>query len=152
SKRRLAGHRPALELLGLEFLRYVLQLGLRQLAALDEPASHLREGDAHEPAAALARTAGESDHRGERHQIAGEEVDRRHRVELRARLVAGEELALAGDDAAHALNHRIEAAARRPGPDVTEGAQRNHDDTRPQLRQCLGRETAVAERSRPIAL
>src|SRR5262249_336427 len=64
--RRVARHRPALELRGREPLRDVLELGLRDLSAPDEPAPGLRERDPHEPAAALAGAARERDHRAER--------------------------------------------------------------------------------------
>src|SRR5207237_3915029 len=54
---RVARDRPALELFGGEFLRHVLELGLRNLAASDQPAPGLRQRDPHEPAAALTRAA-----------------------------------------------------------------------------------------------
>ena len=129
-----------------------LQLGLGHLAPVDQPAPGLGQRDPHQPASALAGPAGERDHRAERHQVAGQVVDRRDRVELRARLLAGEQLALAAGDAADRLDHRVEAAARRPRPDVAEGAQRDVDDAGPQFGQLLGREAALAERARAVAL
>src|SRR5207302_2220608 len=78
--------------------------------------------------------------------------DRRYRIELRARCRAGEQVALACGDAADRLHDGVEAAARRPRSDVSEGAQRDEDDARPQSRQSLRREPAVAERARPVAL
>src|SRR4029453_8346242 len=63
-----------------------------------------------------------------------------------------EQLTLAAGDAADRLHHCVEAAARRPRPDMAEGAQRDEDDARPQLRQRLGREPAIAEGSWPVAL
>src|SRR5262245_29354013 len=119
--RRIARHRPAVQLRWRKFLRHVLQLGLRHLAASDEPAPGLSERDPHEPAAALARAACERHHRAERHQIPGQVVDRRYRIELRAWRGTGEHLALAAADTADRLHHRVEAATRRPGPDVAEG-------------------------------
>src|SRR5437870_2122170 len=108
---RVARDRPALQLFGDEFLRHVLELGLRYLAASDQPAPGLRQRDPHEPAAALTRAAGESHERAEGHQIAGQVVDRRHRIELRARRGTGKQLTLAARDAADRLHHRVEAAA-----------------------------------------
>src|SRR5437870_1548190 len=78
--RCVARHRPALQFCGGEFLRHVLELSLRHLATSDEPASGLRQRDPHEPAAALAHAAGEGHHGAERHQIASQIVDRRHRI------------------------------------------------------------------------
>src|SRR2546426_2148711 len=122
------------------------------MAASDEPASDLSERNAHEPASALAHAAPERDHRAERHQIAGQVVDRRHGIELRPRRGAGEQLTLAARDAADRLHHRVEATARCPRPDVTERAQRDDDDARPQFRERLGREPAVAEGAGTVAL
>src|SRR5262245_4506717 len=150
--RGIALHRPAVQLRGREFLWYVLQLGLRHLAASDEPAPGLSKRDPHKPAAALARAPRERHHRAERHQIAREIVDRRYRIELRARRGAGEQLALATGDTADRLHYRVEAATRRPRPDVAEGAQRDEHDARPQLRERGGREPAIAERARPVTL
>src|SRR5882724_12111640 len=48
--RCVARDRPALQLLGCEFFRHVLELGLGHLAASDQPAPRLRERDPHEPA------------------------------------------------------------------------------------------------------
>src|SRR5262249_26773855 len=121
-------------------------------AAPDEPAPGLRERDPHEPAAALARAPGERHHRAERHQIAGQVIDRRHRVELRARLLAGEELALTVCDAADRLHDRVEATAGGPGADVAERAQRDEDDPGPELGELLGRESAGPESPGPVAL
>src|SRR6266436_7015925 len=97
--RRVARDRPALELRRSELLLHVLELGLGHLTAPDEPAPGLRERDPHEPAAAFAGTAGERDHRAEGHEIAGQVVDRRHRIELRTRRRAGKEITLAARDA-----------------------------------------------------
>src|SRR3989454_12740103 len=99
ANRRVARHRPALELRGGELLRHVLELGLRHLAASDEPAAGLGQRDPHEPAAALARASCESYHGAERHQVTGQIVDRRDRIELRARRGTGEQLALTVRDA-----------------------------------------------------
>src|SRR5262245_18677716 len=126
--RGIARHRPAVQLRWREFLWHVLQLGLRYLAASDEPAPGLGERHPHKPAAALARAARERHHRAERHQIAGEVVDRRYRIELRPRRGTGEQLALAAGDTADRLYHRVEAATRGPRPDVAEGAQRDKHD------------------------
>src|SRR5919108_5052233 len=150
--RGIARHRPAVQLRWREFLRHVLQLGQWHLAASDEPAPGLSEGDAHKPAAALAHAAREGHHRTERHQIPSEVVDRRYRIELRARRATGEQLALTAADTADRLHYRVEAAPRRPRPDVAEGAQRDEHDAGPELRQRLGRESAIAERARPVAL
>ena len=59
---------------------------------------------------------------------------------------------LAAGDAADGLDYRIEAASGRPRPDMTERAQRDEDDARPQLSQGFRREAALAERTRPIPL
>src|SRR5256886_5660696 len=109
--RRLARDRPALQLFRSEFLRHVLELGLRHLTAADEPAPRLRERDPHEPAAALAGPAGESHERAEGHQVTSQIVDRGHRVELWARRATREQLALAAGDPADRLHHRVEATA-----------------------------------------
>src|SRR5688572_17912431 len=53
SDRRVAHHRPAIELRGSEFLDDVLQARHGYLAAIDEPLPNLRERRAHEPAAAF---------------------------------------------------------------------------------------------------
>src|SRR5262245_61019992 len=119
--RRIARHRPAVQLRWREFLRHVPEIGLWHLAASDEPAPGLSERDPHKPASARAHAARERHHRAERHQIPGEVVDRRYRIELRARRGTGEQLALAAADTADRLHHRVEAATRRPGPDVAEG-------------------------------
>src|SRR5207248_7250516 len=55
--RRVARHRPALQLRGGKFLRHILEVGLRHLATSDEPAPGLRQRDAHEPAATLTPAA-----------------------------------------------------------------------------------------------
>src|SRR5262245_16758720 len=150
--RGIARHQPAVQLRWREFLRHVLQLGLRHLAASDEPAPGLSKRDPRKPAAALAHAPRERHHRAERHQITGEVVDRRYRIELRARRGTGTQLALAAAYTADRLHHRVEAATRRPRPDVAERKQRDEHDTGPKLRQRLGREPAIAERARPVAL
>jgi hypothetical protein len=91
----------------------------------------LRERDAHEPAAAFTCAARERDHGAERHQVAGEVVDRGHRVELRAGFLSREQLALPVGDAAHRLDDGIEAAARCPRSFMTESAERDADDAGP---------------------
>ena len=104
---------------------------LRHLAPPDQPAPGLRQRDPHQPAPAFLRAPGQRHHRAERHQVAGQVVDRRDRIELRTRRRAGEQLALAAGDAADRLHHGVEAAARGPRPDVAEGAQRDVDDAGP---------------------
>src|SRR5439155_15239864 len=64
----------------------------------------------------------------------------------------GKQVALAARDATDCLDHRVEAAPRRPGPDVAERAERNENDARPQLCQRLGREATSAEGAWPVAL
>src|SRR5215469_11947191 len=78
--------RPAVDVCLRQLLRYIPEGGLGHLTPGHQPASHLRQRDAYEPAAAFAGATRQCHHRAECHQIAGQVVDRRHRVELRARL------------------------------------------------------------------
>src|SRR5262245_65463390 len=98
---RVARRGPARDLLGRELLGYIREPAVRHLAAAGDPAAGLRQRDAHEPAAALARPARQRHHRAEGHQIAGDVVDGGDRIELWARLGTWEEVALALGDAAH---------------------------------------------------
>src|SRR5580698_10444696 len=92
--RYLAHHRPALELIGSELLRHALQLGHRHFTAIDNPLAHLRQRNAHEPTAALARAPRQRDHRAECDQVAGAIIDRGHRIELWTWLITGNRLGL----------------------------------------------------------
>ena len=105
-----------------ELGRDVLELRLGHFAAADQPAPGLCQRDAHQPAAAFGRSALQRYERAERHQIAGQIIDRRHRIELRAGLFAGEELTLASSDAADVLHDRVETAPARPRADMAERA------------------------------
>ena len=123
--RRVALDRPTIDVGPRDLFWHILEGGLGHLAETDEPAAGLRQRNAYEPAAAFASAARQCHHGAKRHQIAGQVVDRRDRVELRARLGAGEQLALSCRDAADRLHDGIEPAAGSPGPDMAEGAHRD---------------------------
>src|SRR5688572_17731443 len=111
--------------------------GFGQGAAVDDPLADARERDAHEPAPALARTASERDADTERHEVAGDVVDRGYRQEARLGAVS-----VCLGDAAHRLHDAVEAAALAPGTARPPGAERGTNDPGPQLCERLGRKTA----------
>src|SRR3954454_16007304 len=77
ANRRVACYRPALQLGWGELLRHVLECVLWYLAPTDEPPPGLGQRDPHQPATALAGTAGEGHQGAERHQIASHVINRR---------------------------------------------------------------------------
>jgi hypothetical protein len=54
-------------------------------------------------------------------------------------------------DAARGLYEAIEATPHSPWSGPTPGAELGHDQVRTSRQQCLGRQTVLVERSRPVA-
>ena len=131
---RTAVSRPKPESLSSRRSRTSSKPGSGQDEAVDaperaQPVAGLRERDAHVPASALLRAAGERRHRGKRHQEAGAVIERLRRQRLR-RVGAGG-LRLGDIEAVGILHQRIEAAPRRPT------ARRGHR-RRARHRRCRG--------------
>ena len=87
---------PIIDFLGGEFPGDIAKLRFRHLAAVNQPATGLREGCPNQPTAALSSPPRQRDHRAEGHEVASQVVDGGHRVELRPRLVHRGTVALGG--------------------------------------------------------
>ena len=125
----------------------------RHLAEIGHPLADLGERDAHQPAAALARAARQRHHRAERHQVAGAIVDRRHRIELRARRLARARSRPGGSVMPLTVCTTVSKPRRDAhGPLWPKARERDIDEARPQRRQLLGRQAAAAQRAGPVAL
>ena len=118
-----------------------------QHAAIADPLAGPGQTRAHQPAAALGRATGQSDHGAVGQQVAADIVDGGHRQMLGAGIVAG-----GIGHAGRGLHHRVVTAPRPPRAFVAPGAERDVDHAGAQFGHLVRSEAAAGERPGTIGL